>query len=225
MKVFRFSEKTEMHRQISCHVRAIASDPEQNESGPPAVFLSGGSTPEGFYQTIGKDSYYRRFMFFMGDERWAPGRPDIHNAEMIRKSLYSEGTLSPYMFFPIPQNSSPAGSAGKYINIISENTGNTPPFIFLLGIGTDGHTASLFPESVSDSIDIVIPVPAPDLVPQVPRISCNYNYINTSSHIIFLCGSRGKEKILEKIISGNPEYPAARVKGRKSTSLYIFNDT
>lgn len=223
MDIYRFADRGKMYTAISDHIKN-AESASGNLKNPPSFFLAGGSSPKGLYKIIGTDIFYSRINFFMGDERWSPEKQDIRNDKMILSSLYTDSILSTDNFFPILQKSSAEKSAKNYRDLISTKIGNDPPFVFLLGIGPDGHTASLFPGNKPDRNDIVIPVPAPEISPQVPRISCNYNYINSSLHIILITGTKGKENVISEILDGNQKYPAAKVKGIKSTSIYILDE-
>ena len=85
--------------------------------------------------------------------------------------------------------------------------------LVLLGVGSDGHTASLFPghDAELDDPGPLVYVPAPGLPPLHPRISFSLAYLNAQPLVAFLVGGEGKREILARILAGDEALPAARV--------------
>lgn len=93
--------------------------------------------------------------------------------------------------------------------------------LVLLGIGSDGHTASLFPgheEELSDPGPLVW-VPEPGLPPPHPRISFSLAYLNVQPLVAFLVGGEGKRDILARVLAGDEALPAAHVRAAQTVVL------
>jgi 6-phosphogluconolactonase/glucosamine-6-phosphate isomerase/deaminase len=93
--------------------------------------------------------------------------------------------------------------------------------LVLLGIGSDGHTASLFPghdEELADPGPLVY-VPVPGLDPQLPRISFSLAYLNAQPLVAFLVAGEEKRDLLARVLAGDESLPAARVRAAETVVL------
>jgi 6-phosphogluconolactonase/glucosamine-6-phosphate isomerase/deaminase len=93
--------------------------------------------------------------------------------------------------------------------------------LVLLGIGSDGHTASLFPgheEELADPGPLVY-VPEPGLPPPHPRISFSLAYLNAQPRVAFLVAGEGKRELLARVLAGDEGLPAARVRAAETVVL------
>jgi 6-phosphogluconolactonase len=93
--------------------------------------------------------------------------------------------------------------------------------LVLLGLGSDGHTASLFPghEDELDDPGPLVHVPVPGLPPQHPRISFSLAYLNAQPLVAILVGGEGKRDVLARVLAGDEELPAARVQAAETVVL------
>lgn len=120
------------------------------------VSLSGGSTPRGLYSQLARDAQrlsWNKIYLFWGDERHVPPDDKDSNYRMVRESLLSRAPIPPdHVFRMSAEESDAARVADQYEqtirNFFSLKPGELPRFdLVLLGLGPDGHTASLFPDS------------------------------------------------------------------------------
>lgn len=184
------------------------------EKGWFTLALSGGSTPAPLYARLAEaDLPWDKIHLFWGDERLVPLDSEWSNYRMIDENLLSKITI-PEENIHIPLVDLPPETAAEYyakeikqILIPDLKTLDLPTFdCILLGIGPDGHTASLFPDSpaLAEKAKLVVAVPHPTTVkPAVPRISFSFPLINSGKRIMFL--TTGKEKL--KIFDSEVKYP------------------
>ncbi len=198
--------------------------------------LSGGSTPEALYRKLAAPPFRDRIPWgrthvFWGDERFVPVDSPLSNYRMARESLLDHVPIAPGNIHPIPTaHYSPAEAADAYERLLETEYGADnfnparPLFnVMLLGLGTDGHTASLFPDAkgaLAERERWVVPVIG---VKAEPRITLTYlNFLESSRHVAFLVSGSDKAPILARLAEGDPALPAAGVK--PAGDLWIFND-
>jgi len=181
------------------------------------IALSGGSTPAPVYEILGKndDLPWERCDFFMVDERFVPSSQSDNNESMIRKA-FKQSRLILYAV-DTDTSSTSTEAAQKYEAVLKQQFAQEtlPVFdIILLGLGPDGHTASLFPGTgaveVQDKLALpVIPLNAPH-----ERISLSLPVLRAAKRVIFLTHGEAKiEAVSEVLIARNPEKPASHVLG------------
>src|SRR5215469_12401237 len=191
--------------------------------GPLRVALSGGSTPKALYSLLASDEFRRRFpwrqvSWFWGDERFVPYDHPESNYRMARKAMLAKVPAPPQNIHPIPTDGAPEEAALRYQQILQEAYGGPtldparPLFdIMLLGLGDDGHTASLLPgEKVLDERERWVAAVSHGR-PEV-RITMTYPVIESSQHAAFLVAGREKAAILHEIRTGGSQAPAARIR-------------
>jgi len=195
------------------------------------LVLAGGNTPRPLYELLGAPSFqgrmdWRNIHLFWGDERWVPPDHPDSNFGMAAKSLLAHIDIPAVNLHPIPTNlRTPEETAAVYekelLDYFAKTTSKKNGFdMILLGMGTDGHTASLFPGSTAMNISdqLVTAVRAPEASPAVERITLTLPALNRANDGLFLISGREKMEIMQSIIedpiAGVRLYPAARVKPR-----------
>jgi 6-phosphogluconolactonase len=193
----------------------------QAAGGAFAICLSGGSTPRRLYQRLAEPTVAARFPWgrvhwFWGDERYVPhGHPDS-NYRMAREAFLAHVPVPAGNIHPIPTESpSPEHAAAAYEATLRGSYGaerldpGRPLFdVTLLGIGEDGHTASLFPGDPALEEDrrwAVAVAGAP------PRVTLTYPVLESSRDLAFLATGTAKRGILARVQAGEPKLPASRV--------------
>lgn len=188
------------------------------EHGKFTWVLSGGSTPENLFTLLATLEYrdkidWKKTFIFWGDERFVPENDDLNNAFNAKKLLLNHLAIPSKNIFPIPVNSSPDLAAKKYEVTIKKFFGkDIPRFdLIFLGLGQDGHTASLFPGSdvLFEKTQLVSDVYEADQ--KMYRITITPVLINKAHTIVFLVEGKNKAEILNTVINGTrkPEkFPA-----------------
>jgi 6-phosphogluconolactonase len=183
--------------------------------------LSGGNTPKNLYALLSTDPYrdivpWKDTFVFWGDERCVPGNDERNNASMARKTLLDKTELPASHLFPVPVDLSPSDAAREYEKTLRLFFGQEPPRfdLILLGLGEDGHTASLFPGTSviyekTRWVKEVIQEGNPEA-----RITLTTPLINQSRSVLFLVTGEAKSEILETVLTQpyQPEkYPAQMI--------------
>lgn len=197
------------------------------------VALAGGSTPRALYRLLAdeKGPYHTRVPWesthvFFGDERMVPPDDPESNARMAFESLLR--------FVPIPEeqvhrirgeNPDPDRAAEEYEEML-RNTFRLAPRerprfdLILLGLGADGHTASLFPgdRAIEESERLAVPATAP--VPPRSRVSLTLPVLNAASSVLFLISGATKAPAVQRVRRGE-NLPAARVRPESGALLWL----
>lgn len=191
--------------------------------GPVRIALSGGSTPRGTYQELAGARIINRFPWpkvhwYWGDERFVPPDDKESNYRMTREAMLNAAPIPPENIHPIPTVGMSADDAAlAYEAELKRDYGSStllsdrPLFdVCLLGLGDDGHTASLIPgEPVLSERERWVAVVGHGR-PEV-RITLTYPAIDSSRHIAFLVSGEGKRAILKQVLAGDMTKPAARL--------------
>ena len=189
-----------------------------------AICLSGGSTPRLLYQRLADPVFasripWNRIHWFWGDERFVPYDDPASNYRMAYDSLFSYVPVSKDRLHPITtEGLSPLQAAANYQALLQRYNANSRlglgQSIFdvtLLGVGEDGHTASLFPGSLTllETRQWVLAVVGKA---SEARITLTYPALNSSRNLAFLVTGANKKNILAEIRAGSTAPPAARVR-------------
>ncbi len=168
------------------------------------IALCGGSTPKDAYSLIGKKNLeWSNVDVFLGDERWVDNKSQDSNCFLLNNSLFKEGNPSlSASFFSVNtvELASPEKSADDYETILKNNLDGDPPKfdLILLGLGDDGHTASLFPDS--DALlerDKLITVGEGK---GYKRITFTSKLLSSADKVVFLISGSAKQKALKRLL-------------------------
>ena len=198
-----------------------------------SLSLSGGKTPEQLYSTLAAAPYreqmpWKNTYIFWGDERCVPADDDQNNARMADKYLLSHVDIPQANIFRVPVNLAPEKAAVAYEQAIKQFFADKAPCfdLILLGLGENGHTASLFPGTsvLTEHTHLVKEVYVPEQ--KMYRITMTADLINKAKNIIFLVAGAGKAAILNDIlthVSEPAQLPAQLIKPEHG-KLYWFVD-
>ena len=172
------------------------------------VALAGGETPRRCYEKLRYlPVNWAQVQVYFGDERCLPAGDAQRNDRMAYDALLSHVAIPSANIHIVPAELGASEAAARYAAMLSHAA---PLDLVLLGMGEDGHTASLFPgNSATDGKALAVPVfNAPK--PPAERVSLGLGALNAARHKIFLVAGAGKRAALERILRGEP-LPAARI--------------
>jgi 6-phosphogluconolactonase len=208
-------------RALAAHAAEWMTAAARSAPGALRVALSGGSTPEALYALLASHAYRDRFPWdrvhwYWGDERFVPHDDPDSNYRMVHAAMLSRAPVPPHLIHPVPIEGTPDASARRYEQTLQTAYGATTldPAralfdITLMGLGADGHTASLLPgEPVLDERRRWV-VAVPHGRPEV-RITMTYPVLESSRHVAFLVAGGKKAPIFRAIRAGGSDVPAAR---------------
>lgn len=194
---------------------AIASD------GWFSVALAGGSTPESTYRLLATEPYaervdWSRVHVFWGDERCVSADDPQSNYRMTRETLLERVPLPAENIHRMPGERGPEEGARAYAAELAAFFGSRWPafHLVLLGMGRDGHTASLFPASQALQVQDrpVAGVTAGEAGGRIARITLTAQAINAADHVVFLVAGVEKAATVKGVLEGPPDqYPAQRI--------------
>jgi 6-phosphogluconolactonase len=211
-----FSTIEAMNRSAAQLIVDLAEE-SVTERGRFIICLSGGDTPKGLYTLLSMKPYcdlvpWTNTFVFWSDERFVPADDERNNAFMATSAFLSKTDIPSSNVFPFPVNLPPADAAKKYEETLQVFFGNEDPCfdLILLGLGKNGHTASLFPGTavLHEKSHWVKEVFVEEL--KMFRITMTAMLINKARHILFLVKGNDKSAILKTILTAplRPEkYP------------------
>ena len=183
------------------------------------IALSGGNTPAPVYARIAAEGHnlpWDRIRFTFGDERCVPPDDPQSNFRMARENLFVPAAVPETSIMRMHGEIDPQIAAQEYedqLNAIAIESGERiyqHDFI-LLGLGDDGHTASLFPGTAA--LDEVTRRVVANFVPKLNawRLTFTFPLINFARQILFLVGASKSPRLIERVLNGDRQFPAARV--------------
>lgn len=203
---------------VACELITAAAAISINRRSFFRVALSGGSTPQPVYAALAEDRDvdWRPWQIFWSDERCVPPTSAESNYHMVKQALLDRLPQPPRMVVHMSGDSEPAAAAADYERGVRElvpanpasGAGDLPRFdLILLGMGADGHTASLFPhtEALHETERLVVANPVPAL--KTTRLTFTYPLINAARRVLILVSGEDKAATLRSVLHGprNPE--------------------
>lgn len=200
------------------------------------VALSGGSTPKNLYSLLATNyadfSWNRTFLFF-GDERHVPPDHPDSNYHMVSEALLTRISIPAENVHRVQaENPDAAAAAAEYENQLRQffelKPGEFPRFdLILLGLGSDGHTASLFPDSeaLNEQSHLVLSSWVEKF--QTHRITFTFPVLNRSAEVMFLASGADKADMVRQVLEGKntPPLPAQRVQPSNGRLLWMLDET
>jgi 6-phosphogluconolactonase len=230
-----FSGLEELSRAAASEIVRIARE-SISQRGRFSIALSGGNTPKRTYQLLvdahSDEIHWSRTDVFFGDERFVPPDDPRSNYKMAREALLDRAPISSEHVYPIPTNTATVDDAALAYEATLKRAGSSPNAGFtldlvLLGIGPDGHTASLFPgvPAVGETTRWTRAVDAPtEVQPAVPRVTVTLPFLNAARNVVFLIAGADKRRVIGEILSGaesGRRYPAAMVAPRSGPAVWM----
>jgi len=163
---------------------------------------------------------WQRVHLFWGDDRAVPWDSPDSNYAMARDAMFAHVPIPPENVHGIPYQDDAAGAAREYEQTLKAYYGSNqldsarPLFdINLLGMGPDGHTASLFPgkPALDEQKRWAVEVPEPGLTPFVPRVTLTYPALDSARSVAFVAAGADKMAMMKRVLAGERALPAARI--------------
>jgi 6-phosphogluconolactonase len=202
-------------------------------SGRVAICLTGGSSPKQLYQLLASEEYrakipWPRVHWFIGDERFVPATDPLNNMGLAR-AIFLDRCAPAANIHPIPTATAdpadPNRGAALYERELQSFYGADtlddarPLFdLVLMGVGPDGHTASLFPgdAALDETARWVVGVPKANVEPFVPRVTLTLSTLASCHEMLFEVSGRDKRAILTRLFAGE-NLPANRARSTGET--------
>ncbi|MCS6992594.1 MAG: 6-phosphogluconolactonase [Anaerolineales bacterium] len=196
-----------------------------------SVALSGGSTPRALYERLATNEMAKRIPWekvhlFWGDERCVPPDHPESNYGLTAAALLSRIPLPAENVHRVRGELPPAEAASLYEAELRAFFGETPAFdLVFLGMGEDGHTASLFPgspalaESVRWAVEVEHTAPPP---PLVSRVTLTFQVLNAARQVVFLVTGAAKAGMFAQVWHG-ASFPAAQIRPRDGELLWLVD--
>lgn len=183
------------------------------------IALSGGNTPAPVYARIAAEAHdfpWESVRFTFGDERCVPPDDTQSNFRMARENLFVPAAVPEKSIMRMRGEIDPHLAAQEYqdeLNAIAAEHGERmyQHDLILLGLGDDGHTASLF--SGTAALDEMMRRVAANFVPKLNawRLTFTFPLIDHARHVLFLVGAAKSPQLIDGVLAGDRKFPAARV--------------
>lgn len=235
-KIKIFESKIELNRFAAEKFIEIGNN-AISENGRFTVALAGGSTPKGLYQLLTTEDFaskidWMKVYFFFGDERNVPHDSDESNFKMARENLLEKVQISENNIFAWQTNLENAEKSAENYNKtiknffdLSEN--EFPRFdLILLGMGDDGHTASLFPRTKALNETEKIAVENRVEKFDAFRLTFTFPTINNAANVMFLVTGEKKAEILREVLRGEnveKNLPSQNVKLKNGELFWLLD--
>jgi 6-phosphogluconolactonase len=182
---------------------------------PRTIALSGGSTPAPVHERLAQATYpWEDVQVFFGDERCVPPDHPDSNFGMAKRTLLDHVATNVHPMYECDAD----GYERELASVFGDGV---PRFdLMFLGVGSDGHTASLFPGKPALEVDDrnVVYVPEPGLPPPHPRLTVTFRVLNNAKLVLFLVSGDDKRERIQQMLRGG-DIPAARVQAERTIIL------
>jgi len=213
---------------------AEAAAEATKERGVFRVALSGGGTPRPFHERLTRKPFRREIhwektLFFWGDERCVPPNHERSNYRMAKETLLDPLKIPAGNVFRMRGEEEPRRTATAYEKVLRERfgAGGLPRLDFaLMGIGEDGHTASLFPgtPALAEKKKWVAATRSPE---RESRLTLTYPVFNAARRVVFLVSGKEKSGPVAKILKKEPGYsqfPASGIRPKRGSLLWLLDE-
>ncbi|NLZ95338.1 MAG: 6-phosphogluconolactonase [Bacteroidales bacterium] len=231
MKTKVFDNLNDLNEDFSLWLKKILAEKEDI-----SIALSGGNTPRSLFKYLAsnhsEDIDWSKIKFFWSDERCVWPDNDDSNFKMAKENLFDLLPVTDKNIFRIRGENDPYREARSYQDLLLnelEIVDGIPQFdVLMLGMGEDGHTASIFPHEMNlwDSNNMCVVATHPET--RQMRVSLSGKTINAAKNVIFLVTGAPKAKIIQEIIEDNEnaldKYPAARVKPTSGNLTWFLDN-
>jgi len=217
---FQFSDQKQWLAALIRDFHRIIADAVATRHGA-HVALSGGSTPKPFYSRLNQEPLpWPKIEWWLGDERWVPPADPASNEKMVRETLGRDQTGFTAHFHSWHLAKEPENAAQAYEMNLQKQVGDPPTFdLILLGLGQDGHTASLFPGTAALQETKLLAMANPVPQSQTIRLTLTFPVLNRARQVWFLVQGKDKGTMVKKLVEQADDIPAARIQN-SSQRLY-----
>jgi 6-phosphogluconolactonase len=196
------------------------------------IALSGGSTPAPIYAQIAtktRDFRWKEIRITFGDERCVPPDDPQSNFRMARENLFAPAGVPDKSIMRMRGEIDPQTAGHEYeqqLHAIAAQYGE-PIYqhdLILLGLGDDGHTASLFPGTAA--LEEMTRTVVANFVPKLNawRLTFTFPLINRARHVLFLVGASKSSELIKRVLEGDQQFPAARVNPSAGEVTWIIGE-
>ncbi|MDG1453351.1 MAG: 6-phosphogluconolactonase [Methylophilaceae bacterium] len=213
-----FDSQDNINQAATARILQAASEAIQAQ-GSFYVVLAGGSTPKAVYQLLSEQQAdWANWHVFHNDDRCLPVDHEERNSKMARDAWLSKVAIPEQQIYDIPAELGNVAGAKAY----AETLKDVRTFdLVILGLGEDGHTASLFPnQTVDNSADAVPVFDAPK--PPADRITISQSRLNNTKEVMFLVTGAGKQEAVDNWRNG-AAIPATLITGKNGVEVYCFD--
>jgi 6-phosphogluconolactonase len=233
MSIVVFSDTEKLTYAAADYIVKIAQESVASH-GRFTFALSGGTTPRKLYGLLATEPYrsqidWQKVEIFWSDERCVPPDDAESNYHLAEEVMFSKLTLSPNQIHRMPADEADRDAASeKYSQEMQRVFGESLPHFDLiqLGMGPEGHTASLFPHQASlrENQRLVMSVTVPK--PPPPRLTFTPPVLNAARHVLFLVTGKEKDDAVQAVLKGDyqpDEYPAQIVQPTQGEVTWMLD--
>ena len=193
------------------------------------VALSGGSTPKTIFERLTTEPYaqkidWSKVHLFWGDERSVPPDHEESNYRMAMKAGLEKMPIPKEQIHRMHAEKEIEKNALEYEKTILQVLGKHPFDMIMLGMGEDGHTASLFPETKAlyEKEHLVVANEVPQK--NTWRMTLTFDCINQAQNAVFYVLGAGKKEMLARVLSAGEKFPSQRIGTKEHPALWIADE-